>query len=52
MIEPKRTVTLEPVNPSSPSLGRDPLTFWNSVVPRSSNTQIKRSALDRASDHG
>ncbi len=28
MIEPKRTVTVEPVNPSSPSLGPDPLTFW------------------------
>jgi hypothetical protein len=25
---------------SSPSLGPDPLTFWNSVVQRSSNTQI------------
>ena len=33
-------VTLEPVNPSSPSLGPDPLAFWNSVVPRSSYTQI------------
>ena len=27
MIEPKRTVTVEPVNPSNPSLGPDPLAF-------------------------
>jgi hypothetical protein len=40
MIEPNRAVTVEPLNPSSPSLGPDPLTFWNKVMPFSSNRQI------------
>jgi hypothetical protein len=49
MIEPKRTLTVDPVNPSNPSLGPDPLAFWNSVVPRSSYMQIS-DALDRAAN--
>src|ERR1700689_3418550 len=40
MIEPNRAVTVEPLNPSSPSLGPDPLAFWNKVMPFSSKTQI------------
>src|ERR1700693_6321500 len=40
MIEPNRTVTEEPVNPSNPSLGPDPLAFENNVIPCSSNAQI------------
>ena len=50
MIEPKRTVTVEPVNPSNPSLAPDPLTFWNSVVPRSSYTQISDPRFYRAAN--
>ena len=50
MIEPKRTVTVEPVNPSNPSLSPDPLTFWNSVVPRSSYTQISDPRFYRAAN--
>jgi len=45
MIEPNRTVTVEPENPSNPSLGPDPLAFENNVIPRLSN------ALDGAFDH-
>jgi hypothetical protein len=52
MTEPKRMVTVELVNPSSPSWG-DPLTFWNSVVQCWSYTQIQRSTLDCAANcHG
>src|ERR1700732_4188176 len=40
MIEPNRPVTVEPENPSNPSLGPDPLAFENSVIPCSSNAQI------------
>src|SRR6476661_6340959 len=40
MIEPNRTVTVEPENPSNPSLGPDPLAFENNVIPCSSNAQI------------
>ena len=40
MTEPYRAVTVELVNPSSPSSGPDPLAFENSVRPRSSNTWI------------
>ena len=36
MIDPNRAVTVAPVNPSSPSLGPDPLAFENSVRPCSS----------------
>ena len=41
MIEPNRTVTVEPVKPINPSLGPDhPLAFENNVIPLWSNTTI------------
>ena len=32
MIEPNRTVTVEPENPSNPSLGPDPLALENNDI--------------------
>ena len=53
MIEPKRTVTVEPVNPSNPSFGPDPLAFENSVRPCWSIDKDQRSAFDRTvNGHG
>ena len=49
MIEPKRTVAVEPVNPSSPSLAPDLLAFWNGV-PMVVVDKDERSALDRAAE--
>ena len=49
MIEPKRTVAVEPVNPSSPYLAPDPLAFWNGV-PMVVVDKDERSALDRAAE--
>src|SRR5689334_7155395 len=43
MTDPKRTVTVEPVNPSSPSLGPFPRAFKNSVCPCSSKTKMQDS---------
>jgi hypothetical protein len=40
MTEPYRAVTVEPENPTNPSLGPDPLAFENNVIPCSSNAQI------------
>ena len=40
MVDPKRTVTVELVNPSRPSVGADPLAFENSVMPFSLYTQM------------
>jgi hypothetical protein len=42
MIEPNRTVTAKPENPSNQSLGPDPLALANNVIPCSSNAEISR----------
>ena len=50
MIEPKRTVTVEPVNPSNPSLSARSPGLLEQRVPRSSYTQISDPRFYRAAN--